>query len=36
VDIVCLDPNRDLTAQPTVKAGVHTFLSFASGFMNKG
>jgi formiminoglutamase len=35
VDIVCLDPNRDLAAQPTVKAGVHTFLSFVSGFMNK-
>lgn len=35
VDIVCLDPNRDLAAQPTVKAGVHTFLSFISGFMNK-
>lgn len=36
VDIVCLDPNRDLSAQPTVKAGMHTFLSFLSGFMNKG
>jgi formiminoglutamase len=36
VDLVCLDPNRDLAAQPTVKAGVHTFLSFVSGFMNKG
>jgi formiminoglutamase len=36
VDIVCLDPNRDLAALPTVKAGVHTFLSFVSGFMNKG
>ncbi|MFD2445632.1 agmatinase family protein [Bacillus sp. CGMCC 1.16607] len=35
VDIVCLDPNRDLAAAPTVKAGVHTFLSFVSGFMNK-
>jgi formiminoglutamase len=36
VDMVCLDPNRDLAAQPTVKAGVHTFLSFVSGFMNRG
>jgi formiminoglutamase len=36
VDIVCLDPNRDSSAQPTVKAGVHTFLSFLSGFLNKG
>lgn len=36
VDIVCLDPNRDLAANPTVKAGIHTFLSFVSGFMNKG
>ncbi|WP_442594009.1 agmatinase family protein [Neobacillus sp. D3-1R] len=35
VDIVCLDPNRDLAVQPTVKAGVHTFLSFVSGLMNK-
>lgn len=35
VDIVCLDPNRDLAAQPTVKAGVHTFLSFLSGHMNQ-
>jgi formiminoglutamase len=35
VDIVCLDPTRDLAAQPTVKAGVHTFLSFVSGFMNR-
>lgn len=35
VDIVCLDPNRDLSALPTVKAGVHTFLSFLSGFLNK-
>ncbi|CAG9610217.1 agmatinase family protein [Pseudoneobacillus rhizosphaerae] len=36
VDIVCLDPNRDSSALPTVKAGVHTFLSFLSGFLNKG
>ncbi|MHC0035636.1 agmatinase family protein [Pseudoneobacillus sp. C159] len=34
VDIVCLDPNRDLAALPTVKAGVHTFLSYVSGFTN--
>jgi formiminoglutamase len=35
VDIVCLDPNRDSSAQPTVKAGVHTFLSFLTGFLNR-
>jgi formiminoglutamase len=35
VDIVCLDPNRDSSALPTVKAGVHTFLSFLTGFLNK-
>jgi formiminoglutamase len=36
VDIVCLDPNRDSSALPTVKAGVHTFLSFLSGYVYKG
>jgi formiminoglutamase len=35
VDIVCLDPNRDSSALPTVKAGVHTFLSFLTGFLNR-
>lgn len=35
VDIVCLDPHRDLAAQPTVKAGVHAFLSFLTGFLNR-
>jgi formiminoglutamase len=35
LDLVCLDPHRDLAAQPTVKAGVHTFLSFLSGYLNK-
>jgi formiminoglutamase len=35
IDIVCLDPNRDTSALPTVKAGVHTFLSYLSGFLNK-
>jgi formiminoglutamase len=34
-DIVCLDPNRDLAALPTVKAGVHTFLSYVTGLMNR-
>jgi formiminoglutamase len=35
LDIVCLDPHRDLAAQPTIKAGVHTFLSFLSGYINR-
>ena len=31
MDIVCLDPHKDV-AQATVKAGVHTMLSFLTGF----
>lgn len=35
MDIVCLDPTRDPSAQPTVKAGVYTFLSFLTGYMER-
>ncbi|KYD08593.1 agmatinase family protein [Heyndrickxia sporothermodurans] len=35
MDIVCLDPTRDGTVQPTVKAGTHVFLSFLSGFYKR-
>ncbi|RDI45985.1 agmatinase family protein [Falsibacillus pallidus] len=35
MDIVCLDPTKDHPAQPTVKAGIHVFLSFLSGFAKR-
>lgn len=35
MDIVCLDPTRDHQAQPTVKAGTYTFLTFLTALMNK-
>ncbi|MDP4084925.1 MAG: agmatinase family protein [Bacillota bacterium] len=35
MDIVCLDPTKDLAAQPTVKAGVYTFLTFLTAFINR-
>lgn len=35
MDIVCLDPTRDLAAQPTVKAGVYTFLTFLTSLKNR-
>lgn len=34
MDIVCLDPNRDI-AEATVKAGVHVMLSFLTGFKHR-
>jgi formiminoglutamase len=33
MDIVCLDPQKDTQAQPTVKMGTHVFLTFLSGVM---
>ncbi len=35
MDIVCLDPTRDHQAQPTVKAGTYTFLTFLTALMNR-
>lgn len=35
MDIVCLDPLRDLTAQPTVKMGTHVFLTFLTGLAKR-
>ncbi|MDP4170235.1 MAG: arginase family protein, partial [Bacillota bacterium] len=35
MDIVCLDPTKDLSAQPTVKAGLYTFLSFLTGLLER-
>lgn len=34
MDIVCLDPHRDL-ANATIKAGVHVMLSFLTGMMSR-
>lgn len=34
MDLVCLDPRRD-TQEVTVKAGVHTMLSFLTGFAQR-
>ncbi|WP_066253727.1 agmatinase family protein [Neobacillus drentensis] len=33
MDIVCLDPQKDTFAQPTVKLGTHVFLTFLTGVM---
>jgi formiminoglutamase len=33
MDIVCLDPQKDTQAQPTVKLGTHIFLTFLTGVM---
>jgi len=33
MDIVCLDPLKDLQVQPTVKLGTHVFLTFLTGVM---
>ncbi|MDZ5471236.1 agmatinase family protein [Bacillus sp. 31A1R] len=35
MDIVCLDPTKDHQAQPTVKAGTYTFLTFLTGLLNR-
>ncbi|WP_205685196.1 agmatinase family protein [Peribacillus acanthi] len=35
MDIVCLDPLRDLAAQPTVKMGTHVFLTFLTGLAKR-
>lgn len=35
MDIVCLDPSKDLPAQPTVKSGVYSFLTFLTSLKNR-